>query len=51
VRRICIFAHKLVFLDVVGFLADGLLREREDMATLKRSALVKLPSSEFGLRV
>jgi hypothetical protein len=26
VGRICIFADKLIFLDVVGFLADGLLR-------------------------
>ena len=34
VGRICIFTNELVFLDVVGFLADGLLCQREDTATL-----------------
>ena len=51
VGRICIFADEFVFLDVVGFLANRLLSQREDMPALERSALVVLPALEFGLRV
>lgn len=51
VRRTCILADKLIFLDIVGFLANRLLSQREDMPTLERSALVVLSALEFGLRV
>ena len=49
--RTCIFADELVFLYIVGFLANRLLSQREDMATLKGTALIEVPALEFGLRV
>src|SRR5262245_47619228 len=51
VRRARVLSDELVFLDVVGFLADRLLSQCEDVATLQRSALVKVPTLKFSLRV
>ena len=50
-RRTRILADEFVLLDVVGFLADRLAGQREDMATRERSALIELSALEFGLWV
>src|ERR1700722_11545171 len=51
VGRITIFADEFVLPDIVGFLSDRLLSQREDMPALEWSALVEVSALEFGLRV
>ena len=51
VGRTRILADEFVLLDVVGFLADRLAGQREDMPAPERPALVEVATLEFGLGV
>ena len=46
-----VLADKLVLFDVVGFLADRLHREGNDMPTTQSAALIVVSTTEFQLRV